>query len=224
MPSDPSTGTHRRAIYAWRWVGGVLLFSLLALPALTALPVFLALPVLARPARAQEIQSPQTPWVGWVGPWADGIMGFRFGMDPSSVRKVASGKKLHPLTARSGTLRYGGKLAGREGEIVLEFSTPKEGPQRGELSRILFKWDSMSGVSSHATRLFELLDKLLAKRYGSPVFRRQPALSEISTGYKQAVRVYQGPEMQARLILMAASNDLLRVNLILVSPQLHPGF
>jgi hypothetical protein len=159
-----------------------------------------------------------------VGPWADGIMGFRFGMDPAAVRKVASTKKLHPLTGRSETLRYSGKLAGREGEVVLEFTTPKLGPQRAELSRILFKWDSMSGVSTHATRLFELLDRLLAQRYGTPVFRRDAALSEISTGYKQAVRVYQGVEMEARLILMAPSNDLLRVNLILISPQLHPGF
>jgi len=212
MLADPSTGTHGRAIRAWRGMGGVLLLLLLALP------------VLSLPAHSQEIQSPQAPWVGWVGPWADGIMGFRFGMDPSTVRKVASSKKLHSLTARSETLRYAGKLAGREGEIVLEFTTPKLGPQRGELSRILFKWDSMSGVSTHATRLFELLDKLLAERYGSPVFRRDAALSEITTGYKQAIRVYQGAEMQARLILMAASNDLLRVNLILVSPQLHPGF
>lgn len=207
MPAYRSTRAHTPAIGAWSVVVG---FCLLAL--------------LVSPARAEQIRTSQSPWVGWVGPWADGIMGFRFGMDPASVQQLASGKKLQATGARSGTLHYMGKLAGRDGDLVLEFTVPKQGLRREQLSRILISWDEMRGISTHAIKLFDLLDKLLAKRYGSPIFHRDPSISEINSGYKEKVHIYQGEEMYARLMLLAASTDILRVSLILTSPQLYPDF
>ena len=201
MPAHPSTRARRPAIRAWSTVAALWLLVLLA-----------------SPAGASQI------WVGWVGPWADGIMGFRFGMDPATVRQVATGKSLRATGARSGTLHYVGKLAGRDADLVLEFIVPKQGPKRGQLSRILINWDEMRGISSHALKVFDLLDKLLAQRYGAPVFHRDPSLAEINSGYKQRVHIYQGEEMYARLLLLAASKDILRVSLILTSPQLHPDF
>jgi hypothetical protein len=166
----------------------------------------------------------QSPWRGWVGPWADGIFGLRFGMDRAACRRqVQEELDLRARSARPGTLRYEGRLAGAPASLVLEFT---DGPHGGGelLHRILIAWEGIGGGGSRAQKLFELLEKGLRERYGSPLLIRDASIADISSGYKEAVRLHEGPEAQAQLTLRSPGTGNLRVQLILISPQLHPDF
>jgi len=168
--------------------------------------------------------SAQGPWQGWKGPWADGIFGFRFGMDRAACREVASRSDLTARTARPGTLRYEGRLGGAPASLVLEFAGEPRRPGRESLHRILVTWDGISGGGSRAVKLFDRLEEGLRLRYGPPRLVRDASVSDISNGYGEAVRLHEGPECQARLILRSPGAGSLRLQLILISPQLHPDF
>lgn len=184
---------------------------------------FTALLLLLQGLCAPEILA-QKPWVGWHGPLSDGIMGFRFGMDRRTVREVAQGRRVKAAPARGETLRYTGSFLSEQGELVLEFAPDESRPGQEVLTRIRIGWEGIAGGGGRPQAMFESLSTLLEERYGPAMFRRDATMQEISSGYRDALLVFEGPQMQAQLSLKAAGKQSLRLMLLLVSPQLDPGF
>jgi hypothetical protein len=164
----------------------------------------------------------QKPWLGWNGPLADGIMDFRFGMDRRDVRAVASRRKITAAASREETLRYTGSFLSAEGELVLEFTPDARRPGREQLTRIRLEWVGIGGGGGRPKAMFDALSGLLEQRYGPAAYRRDASISDVSTGFRNALHVYEGPEMQAQLSLSSAGSGSLRLMLVLISPQLDP--
>lgn len=162
----------------------------------------------------------QKPWVGWYGPLSDGIMGFRFGMDRADVRAEAQRRNVTAVHARSNTMRYTGSFLSTEGELLFEFRPDEARPGRELLIQIRIDWVGIEGGGGRPKSMFDSLTKLLEERYGPAVYRRDAEVYDISSGFRDALHIYEGTEMQAQLSLSSASKQSLRLMLLLISPQL----
>jgi hypothetical protein len=155
---------------------------------------------------------------------ADGIMDFRFGMDRQTVRDVAQMRNVRAQSARPSTMRYAGSFLSMDGELLLTFTPDPVLDGRPSLCGIRLDWVGNPGGGGRPQAMFEALDELLQQRYGPTVYRRDATIGEISSGYRDAFHVYEGPEMQAQLSLTDASGEAIRLMLLLISPQLDPKF
>ena len=173
---------------------------------------------MASPAAAQE------PWEEWIGPIGDGIMDFRFGMDRQTAREMAQRRKVKAVHSRRGTSRYEGNFLSMDGELLLEFAPDPRWGGGEVLTRIRLDWVGIPGGGGRPQAMFESLDQLLQKRYGPAIFRRDASISEISSGFRDGLHVYKGPEMQAQLSLRSAGGESIRLMLVLICPQLDSAF
>jgi hypothetical protein len=161
-------------------------------------------------------------WDGWHAPLADGYGNLRFGMDRATVAQLLSEAGYRPLNARSGTLRFAGKLDGQSVELLAEFRADARAGEGGRLCRIQLHWDGLGGPTSRALALFERWESELARRYEAPLLAEEDGANALEGGRGRFVRLHQGPEMQAILELRAVRTNRFRMLLTLDSPQLQP--
>jgi len=151
-------------------------------------------------------------------------MEFRFGMGPKDAREVAKRRNVKAATARAKTLRYTGSFLSTDGELLLEFAPDATRAGREVLCRIRLEWVGIAGGAGRPKAMFDSLSRLLEERYGAAVHRRDASINDISTGFRNALHVYEGPEVQAQLSLRSAGEGSLRLMMVLISPQLDPAF
>lgn len=171
---------------------------------------------------------PQRPWIGWYGPFTDGLVDLRFGMDRFTALRVARDRGLDGQPARDGELRFEGEFLGERAELRLTFTMPEtdddgapidDGIRRGQLRRIQITW-SLFGLPHKPLKLFEQLDGLMAKRYGEPVLSEDDGFSALDVGDGVVRSVYFGREARAQVEVQAYRPERYYVVIALENPQL----
>lgn len=160
------------------------------------------------------------PWAGWHGPFDDGLLGLRFGMDRFTAGRILRERDLRGRAARASTLRFEGSVLSRNGEVLVDFRPDPAAPGGERLSRIQLIW-TIEGVPHGAHALFERLDGMLHSRYGEARLVEEDGFAALDNGWGQYRRVYAGPQAKALLHLESTRQERYRLTLHLESPQLH---
>lgn len=173
---------------------------------------------------------PRQPWIGWYGPFSDGLIGLRFGMDRFVALRLLRDRGLEGRPAREGLLRFEGEFLGETAEVSLEFTRTQfddagdpidDGIANGQLRRIQVTWQLL-GLPHKPLRLFERLDGLLTARYGEPVLAEDDGFTALDVGDGLVRKVYFGREARAQLELQAYRPHRYYLVLALENPQLSP--
>lgn len=171
---------------------------------------------------------PSQPWIGWYGPFGDGLLGLRFGMDRFVALRLMRDRGLDSRPAREGELRFEGEFLGETAEVGLEFTRTRfddagdpidDGIANGQLRRIQVTWQLL-GLPHKPLRLFERLDGLLAARYGTPVLEEDDGFTALDVGDGLVRKVYFGREVRAQVELRAYRPKRYYLVLALENPQL----
>jgi len=168
---------------------------------------------------------PSRPWVGWHGPFVDGLIDLRFGMDRFTVLRLARDRGFEGTPASDDELRFEGTLLGETVEVRLTF-TSRSGETDGsaeiapgQLRRIQVTW-RLTGLPQRPLRLFERLDDLMRKRYGEPVLTLDDGFAALDVGKGTVRSLYVGPEARAQVELQAYRPERYYVVVALTNPQL----
>lgn len=169
---------------------------------------------------------PSRPWVGWYGPFTDGLIDLRFGMDRFTVLRVARDRGFEGMPASDDELRFEGTLLGETVEVRLSFtsrgSDDDDVPDEivpGQLKRIQVTW-RLTGLPQRPLALFERLDGLMQRRYGDPVLTRDDGFTALDVGDGTVRSLYVGPEARTQVELQAYRPERYYVVVALTNPQL----
>ena len=165
---------------------------------------------------------PDQPWIGWHGPFVDGLIGLRFGMDRVSALRVARDRDLISRAARDGQMRFEGEFLGEPAEVLLDFTEADDPGASGHLHRIRVQWN-LFGLPQRPLALFGRLDGMLASRYGDPVRTQDDGFTALDRGDGLVRKLYFGPETRAQVDLQAYRPQRYYVILALENPQLTDG-